>query len=408
MGGASRGNTSFRQGRLRNAFIVSQIALSLTLLTSAGLLMRTFFAQRGVDLGVRTDHLLFSSLNLPTASYSKPGAPARFVRDLLPRLARLPGVLSVAAATEIPPRGAILTDFELAGITHSFRWKSVYSPCTSGYFETIGLRLLAGRLPTTADEEGHHRVAVINQTMASHYFGHANPVGSHLQLAALKPDKNPTANPWLEIVGVVSDMKNNGLREPVLPAAYVPYTIADFSTFNLFLHTVSNPAALANSLTKQVLILDRNVVPQRTLTMDDILEIIEYASPRFGLILISTFASVGLILVIVGVYSVASYSVAQRQREIGIRMALGAKPLDIRKLVLRASLSTMLLGVAVGIFLAAFATRLLASQVWGVSLYDPITFAAVVFIVTTVGVLASYLPSRRAAQVDPAICLRSE
>ena len=203
-------------------------------------------------------------------------------------------------------------------------------------------------------------------------------------------------------------MKNNGLREPVLPAAYVPYTIADFNNFNLFVHTVSNPAALTSSLTKQVLILDRNVVPQRTLTMDDVLEIIEYASPRFGLILISTFASVGLILVIVGVYSVASYSVAQRQREIGIRMALGAKPLDIRKLVLRASLSTMLLGVAVGVFLAAFATRLLASQVWGVFLHDPITFAVVVFILMTVGVLASYLPSRRAAHVDPAICLRSE
>jgi len=142
--------------------------------------------------------------------------------------------------------------------------------------------------------------------------------------------------------------------------------------------------------------------------MDEILEISAYARPRFGLVLISTFASLGLLLVIVGVYSVASYSVAQREREIGIRMALGAKPLDIRKLVVSNTFSVLLIGVALGLVLAFFAARLLGNQVWGISQYDPITFSGVVAILVSVGLLASYLPSRRAAHIDPAICLRSE
>jgi putative ABC transport system permease protein len=249
---------------------------------------------------------------------------------------------------------------------------------------------------------------VINQTMALHFLGQANPIGRTVQLAAFQTTANPNANPSFEVIGVVSDLKNNGAREAVLPEIYIPYTIGDFSGFRLYLHTMGNPDALATALTKQVLIQDRNVIPQETMTMDDILEITEYARPRFGLVLLSTFACIGLILVIVGVYSVASYSVAQRQREIGIRMALGAKPLDIRRLVLRNSFSVLLLGVGIGVFLASFSTGLLANQIWGVSKYDPITFSAVIAILISVGLLASYLPSRRAAQVDPAICLRSE
>jgi putative ABC transport system permease protein len=405
---ASRGNTSFHQGRLRNGFVASQVALSLTLLTSAGLLMRTFFIERGVDLGVRTDHLLTSYLTLPAASYNKTAAQSRFVRDLLPRLERLPGVLSAAAAVETPPRGAVATDFDIAGITHISTWKGIYSPCTRRYFETVGLRLLAGRIPATADENDRRPVAVINQTMAERYFGQTDPIGRRLALAGIKTDTNPGVNVWFEIIGVVSDVKNNRPRNPVVPAAYIPYTIGDFSSFNIYLHTAGVPDALANVFAKQVLTLDRNVVPQNTMTMDDVLELTEYAQPRFGLILVSTFASVGLILVVVGVYSVASYSVAQRQREIGIRMALGAKPLDVRKLVLRSSLSVMLLGIAIGIFLTSFATGFLRSQIWGISRYDPVTFTAVIAMLATVGLVASYLPSRRAAQVDPAICLRSD
>lgn len=171
---------------------------------------------------------------------------------------------------------------------------------------------------------------------------------------------------------------------------------------------MSDPATLANALTKQVLTLDRGVIPQQTLTMDEILEITEYARPRFGLILVSVFASVGLILVVIGLYGVTSYSVAQRQKEIGIRLALGAEPSNIRSLIVGGSARFILLGVAIGLVLASGSTRLLISQMWGVSRYDPITFTGVIALLIMVGLLASYFPSRRASHIDPATCLRSE
>jgi putative ABC transport system permease protein len=357
---------------------------------------------------MRTDHLLTSALQLPAASYGSKTAQSHFVRDLLSRLEHAPGMVSVAAAVETPPTGGTPTDFDINGISHTSTWKGIVSPCTRRYFDTVGLHLLAGRVPTIAEENNTRRVAVINQTMALQYFRQADPFGRRLALATFQPSANPNANSLFEVIGVVSDLKNNGTREAVLPEIYIPYTIGDFSSFRLYVRTIGNPDALATALTKQVLIQDPNVVPQETVSMDRILEVNEYARPRFGLVLLSTFASIGLILVIVGVYSVASYSVAQRHREIGIRMALGAKPLDIRSLVLRNSLSVLLLGIGIGVFLAFIATRLLANQIWGVSRYDPITFSAVIAILVSVGLLASYVPSSRAAHVDPAICLRSE
>ncbi len=415
---SSRGNTGFRQSRVRNLMIVSQVTLSLLLLSSAGLLIRSFFVERRIDLGLRSDHLLVSTLNLPSATYATPAAQSRFVRDLLTRLERVPGVLSAAAAIEFPPRGALSTDFDIAGITHSSAWKGMYSTGSRRYFETVGLRRIAGRVPTVADENQGCQVAVINQTLAARYFGGTNPIGRQIRVSGFKAGSKPTTNPpltnprltnpWFEIIGVVSDMKNRGPREPVQPAVYIPYTLSDFSGFNIYLHTVGNPAAFQGTLTKQVLTLDPNVFPNQTLTMDDILEISEYARPRFGLILISTFASIGLLLAAVGVYSVTAYSVAQQQKEIGIRMALGAKPLDIRSLVVGRSMRFVLIGVVIGICVASFATRLLASQIWGVSPYDGVTFVAAISVLTGMGLLASYFPSRSAARVDPAICLRSD
>ena len=360
-----RGNTGFRQGHLRNGFIVSQVALSLMLLSAAGLLMRTFFLQRGVDLGIRTDHLLTSALNLPATSYGDESAQSRFVRGLLSRLERVPGVLSVAAAVETPPHGGIPTDFDIGGISHTSTWKGIASPCTSRYFDTIGLRLLAGRVPTVADENNRRRVAVINQTMALHYFGRANPIGRSLQLAAFQATTSRNANPSFEVIGVISDLKNNGAREAVLPEIYIPYTFGDFSGFRLYMYTrlgvlLRLRARLQKKCSSRIA-TSFHKKPWPWTTFSKSWNTRGHASAWF-----STFASIGLILVIVGVYSVASYSVAQRQREIGIRMALGARPLEIRKLVLRNKSSVLLLGVGIGVLLCSLLTGLLANQIWGV------------------------------------------
>ena len=406
--GAGRGNTAFRQGRLRNLVVASQVTLSVLLLSSAGLLMRSFFAEQQINLGLRPDHLLVSQLNLPAATYGNPAAQSRFVRELLARFERVPGIISTAAAAEFPPEGAIPTDFDIAGVPHTSTWRGMYSPCSRAFFATVGLRTIAGRLPTLADENQARQIAVVNQSLATHYFPSGNPIGRQIRLAALKPGAKALSNPWFEIVGIVSDMKNNGARQAVTPAVYIPYTVSDFSSFNLFLHTVGNPAAMQSTLTRQVLTLDRSVFPGETYTMDDILEISEYARPRFGLTLVSIFAALGLILAAVGVYGVTAYSVAQQHKEIGIRMALGAKPGEVRMLFMWRSMRFVLIGVLVGLCVVRFATRLIASQLWGVSPHDQLTFVAVTGVLMGIGLLASYLPSIRAARIDPAVCLRRE
>ncbi len=395
-----RGNSGFRRGRLRNVLIVGEVALSLLLLTGSGLLMRSFFLQRQIDLGIRTDHLLVTGLNLPAKQYQTVDSQARFLRELLPRLERLPGVVSAAGALDSPLHGGRATDFDAPGVTHPERWTGSLAPCSAQFFETLRVRLAAGRLLTADDENGKRKVAVINQTMAAKYFGRQDPIGRQLQIAAL--------DNAFEIVGVVSDMKNDGARKPVLPEAFVPYTVAGFGGYIIFVRTVGNPAALSTALEGTVLALDRNVIPQETDTLDDFLEIGEYARPRFGLILLSVFASIGLVLVTVGVYSVISYTVAQQRLEIGIRMILGATARDVRSLVLTTVLRFIVMGVAAGVLLAVLAGRILASQIWGVSWYDPLTLGGVIVILTAAGLAAAYLPSSRAARVDPAISLRCD
>jgi putative ABC transport system permease protein len=185
------------------------------------------------------------------------------------------------------------------------------SPCSSQFFETLRLRPVAGRLLTAFDENGKRRVAVINQTLAAKYFGRQDPIGRQLQISALKTAPEPAGDPWLQIVGMVSDMKNDGALHPVLAEAFVPYTVTGFGGYNIFVRTAGNPVALAKAMEGEVLAMDRSVIPQQTDTRDDILEVSEYARPRFGLILLSVFAGIGLVLVTVGVYGVISYKVAQ-------------------------------------------------------------------------------------------------
>ncbi|HLY20139.1 MAG TPA: ABC transporter permease, partial [Bryobacteraceae bacterium] len=320
--GGARGNTGFRRARLRYALVAGEVTLSMLLLTGSGLLMRTFFLERQIDLGIRTSHLLTTGLALPPARYATTDSQARFLRDLLPRIEALPGVISAAAALDYPPNSGTATEFDTPGVAHFERWKGSFMPCSRQYFQTIGLRLLAGRLPTADDDNGKRKVAVINQSMARKYFGRKDPLGQPLMISALRNATDPIANPRFEVIGVVSDMKNQGMREGVAPETFIPYSVAGFGQNVIFVHTVGNPAALSPSLTTEILRADRSVIPQQTMTMDNILDVGQYARPRFGLVLFSVFAGIGLVLVTIGVYSVVSWTVTQQRHEIGIRMAL--------------------------------------------------------------------------------------
>jgi putative ABC transport system permease protein len=302
------------------------------------------------------------------------------------------------------------TDFDVAGVTHSERWTGDMVPCTWQLFKILRIRLLAGRLLTPADENEKRNVVVISQAMASKYFGHQNPIRHQVEVSVLKDAAEPM-NPWFEVVGVVSDVKNRGVQEDSVPEAYLPYTVAGFGGpgyFGLFVRTAGNAAALSTALTGVILGLDRECIPNGPYTLAYVLEVNEYARPRFRLILFSVFAAIGLVLVSVGVYSVMSYTVTQQRREIGIRLALGANARDVRSMVLTAGLRWILAGIGIGILFAFMVTRLLASEIWGVSWYDPLTLFSLVTVLTIVGLAASYLPSLRATRVDPAISLRYE
>lgn len=308
----------------------------------------------------------------------------------------------------MPPYSSLNTEFDVAGVTHAEHWNGHMAACSWRWFTTVGARLLAGRLTTAADENGRRHVVVINHAMASKYFGRQNPIGQHLQLTALKTAAEPIADPLFEVVGVVSDIKNEGTRKDVLPEAYLPYTIEGFGGYRVFLRTGGRPEAMIKQLTNAVLAMDSTVIPQYTWTLERQLELSAYSRPRFFTILMGVFAMIGLTLVSVGVYSVISYTVSQQRREIGIRMALGATPRTVRSHVVTASLRLVYIGAAVGVALTLLCFRVIASQIWGVAWYDPVTLGGVLLLLTLIGILAAYAPSVRASRVAPMACLRDE
>src|ERR1022692_1844568 len=403
-----RGNSGFRRGRLRNALIVSEVALSLVLLAGAGLLMRSFFVQRDVDLGFRPEKVLTAQIQLPAERYKTPEQQTRFLRDLLPRLQDLPGVTAASGALAFPPFGGINTEFDVAGKTHSDTWKGDMVLCSAQFFQTLGTRLLGGRLLSEEDVAGMRKVAVVNQTFASKYFPGDSPIGRQVKLAGLEKAPTPVGSPWFEIIGVVSDVKNDGLRKAVQPEAYAPYSFSSYGGYVLFLRSAGNPSALVKTMDDQIWAMDRNLVPQQTDTIQQSLDQFEFAQPKFSLTLFSVFAGIGLVLVSVGVYSVISYTVSQQSHEIGIRMALGATPGNVRGQVIMAGLRYILIGIAVGLALTLVVGRVLASEIWGISAHDPLTLAGVIALLMLIGMLACYIPSRRATQVDPLIALRYE
>jgi putative ABC transport system permease protein len=402
-----RGNSGFRRGRLRNTLIVLEVALSLILLTGAGLLMRSFFLERQADIGMNPQKLLTTQIWF-NKNYKTAEQQARFGRELTKRLENLPGVVSVTAVVDFPPFGGINTEFEAAGKTHSEKWKGQMGFCDPQFFHTVGVRLLRGRFLTDADIVSKRKVAVVNQTLAAKFFPGADPIGQQIELIDLQRAPEPVPHPWFEIVGIASDLKNHGVRENVLPEAYAPVTFSSYGGFVVFIRTAGNPAVLTKSLDGEVLSMDKSLLPQRTDTMESSLDQFEYAKPRFGLQIFSVFAAIGLVLVSVGVYSVVSYTVSQQHREIGIRMALGATAVDVRRWVMVGGMRFILAGVVLGLFAAFTLLRFLKSQIWGVSAYDPATLMMVVAILSLVGVAACYLPSLRATRVDPLISLRYE
>ena len=399
---------SSRHSRMRDAVVVLEVALSLTLLVAAGLLMRSFVALRQVHLGFQSDHVFFARIPLPLDRYKTASQISSFYRPLMVRLKNLPGVLDAAETTELPPYGGDRSDIEISGKTHTDQWKATYAMVSDSYFSVLKIPLLNGRTFNEAEENSARKVIVINQTFARKYFPDDNPIGQHVRIMEMESWPDPIHDAWFEIIGVIGDVKNSGLQDPIDPEMWAPSTLSGSPFRGILVRTAKDPLAMANVVPREIWATDRGVAITLTGSLESFISQFSYAGPRFGFLLMTIFAVIGLILVTIGVYSVLAYTAARRTHEIGIRMALGASTSDVLKLVLRMGLRLVLLGIALGVAVTLAVGRFISSQLWGVTAHDPATLAAVAILLLVTGIIACWIPAHRAAKVDPLVALRYE
>jgi predicted permease len=399
----------FRKGRLRNALVVGEVALSLILLAGAGLLIRSFIRLQTVDLGFNPNGILFARTPFPRGQYETAEEKERFFRALLARIHRLPGVVAATESTTLPPYGGVRSDIDISGKTHTEKWQSIVQLVSEGYFPTLQLKLVRGRVLSEAEVNGARKVAVVNQTLVNRFLPGEDPIGKLIRLRSFETrPQGAIRDAVFEVVGVVGDAKNQGIQEPILPEMFVPHSITGEFFRAILVRTSGAPAPLLRSVQREIWAVDRNVAMTDTGTLDEYLTRFAYAEPRFGLVLMAVFAGVGLLLVALGVFSVIAYTVSRQTHEIGIRMALGAGRRDVLRMVFRMGGSLLGAGIVIGLLGALAATRVIATQLWGVSPRDPVTLATVVAVIVIAGFAACYFPARRATRVDPLIALRYE
>ncbi|HEV2446965.1 MAG TPA: FtsX-like permease family protein, partial [Candidatus Sulfopaludibacter sp.] len=408
--GVPMARTTHRGRGLRNALVVAEVALSIVLLAGAGLMTRTFLALTRVDLGFNPAHLLSVELRLPRGRYQGAAAEQAFLNDVVARLRRLPGVTAAGVSFEVPPveRGP-LVELDVVGRPARQAVPAMLAAAGEEAFQTMGRTIRRGRDFSAADIIAARQVLVVNETFARTFFGGAGPTGEKVHFHLERMIGAPL-DPTFEIAGVVTDVRNQGVRQPVAPEAYLPYTLplVGLGSGGILVRSAVPPISLVESIRRQVWALDSNVVLTNPTTLVQAVAESSYNEPRFGLVSLGGFAAIGLALVVVGVFSVMAYTVSVQTREIGIRVALGARQSQILAGVLRNGVALLAAGIVIGIPASLSLTRLLASQLWGVTPSDPRTFVAVTVLLVVAGSAACWIPARQAARVDPLTALRHE
>jgi putative ABC transport system permease protein len=413
--GVRSGTSGAGHRRLRNALVILEFSLSLILLAGAGLMVRTFLRLQEVQPGFRPENVVAMPISLPRNRYREPQQQAAFMEALENKLRALPGVESVGAISHVPLTGQDSRTgiaIEDAPPNPSEPTRAHHRVVLPGYFETLRIPLIEGRFVTDADTATAPLVLVFNQTAARRYFPNQSAVGKRIRLGGTQE--------WRTIVGVAGDVRHWGLDANVNPEMYLPEAQAPWGWTSFVIRSTSDLATLAPALREQVRSLDKDLPIGKIATMEDVISV-SISPRRFYLVLLSVFAALAVGLAGVGIYSVIGYGVTQRTREFGIRMTLGARPEEILRLVMREGLKLALIGVVGGVLGALAATRVLqhflgtlaAGRVMGQFLFqveptDPITFASVSLLLIMVGMLACYLPARRATRVDPMVALRYE
>ena len=411
---AGRGALGTRAGaRARSVLVVAELALALMLLVGAGLLMRSFMRLQAVDPGFRPDRTLTFELTFPDGRYSNDNETriVSFFDELVPRLNALPGVRSTGAAMELPMSGSDFNiSFQVEGrppVPPANQPSMEIRVATPGYFSTLGIPLKRGRLFTEDDRVGSTPVVLLTDSAARQFFPHEDPIGKRIKLGWGKRLHGQHLVAGGEVVGIVGDVKEAGLAAPNAPQLYLPFRQWPVQSMSVVMRTATAPASLADAAADQVHAVDpalpvSNVRPLSELVSGSI------SQPRFYMTLLGVFAAVALVLAAIGIFGVLSYAVAQRTREIGIRMALGAQERSVVTMVVRQAMYLVVAGVAIGTVAALLVSRTLTTMLFAVTATDPATFAGVAALLTAVALFASYLPARRATRVDPIVALRAE
>jgi len=400
---AARGS-SRQGGRMRDLLVVSEVAVSLVLLSGAGLMVRSFWNLSALDSGFNPHNVLSMTVNVAGSPYGAPEKHAAFYRETLARVAAVPGVRAVSGINHLPLAGDLWSfGFRVEGQpipTPGNEPSAVFRLTFPRYFETMRIPLEQGRDFTDRDDANAPRVAIVNQTMSRRYWPDAGAIGKRI--------RNSPNEPWVTVVGVVRDAEQGDWGSAADSEFYLPFPQSDSQNyFTLVARTAGDPRALAESIEKAVWTLDADLPIAEVQSMDQVVSRAVW-QPRFSTTLLGGFAALALALAAIGIYGVISYGVGQRQREIGIRMALGARPGDVQRSVLGESAKLAAVGSAMGIAGALLLTRYLRTLLYQVSATDPAVIACAACALGAVALAAAWLPARRATRVDPAVALRGE
>jgi putative ABC transport system permease protein len=402
-----RGSTTGMHGsRVRNLLVIAEVALSIVLLIGAGLMIKSFINLQHFNLGFNPERLLTLQVSLAGSKYRDGNQAANFYKQVLERVANTPGVESVGAISTIflskTPNSTNFTIENRPPVPDAENIEVPLDAVSLNYFRTMGIPLLAGRDFDERDVDGTLPVGIINDTFARRFFPNEDPVGKRYVYGRPAPD-----NPWITIVGIVGDMRRTGFDSEVRPETFLPHGQFRARSMTMVVRASGNPTNLAGTIRNQIWEVDKDQPISQIRTMQETLGEM-MAQRRFNMLLIGIFAAVALILASVGIYGVISYAVTQRAHELGVRMALGAQPRDVLKLILGQGMLLALIGVVIGIVASLALTRFMATLLYGVSATDPLIFALIGATLSGTALVACFVPALRATKTDPMIALRQE